>query len=450
MQTKAPHGSGAGQSSSGRGEEQREELTRTEARGTVQKTPRMVWVDVGRGAAILMIVASHLIRTGPVTDYLGSAAVALFFYLSGYVCDPQQCVRAESRAAYWRKRVRRIYLPYVGVGVFSILIYAAGGRFAARRLGVTAKETGILQNLGYLLYANSKGGRMKWNETLWFLPCFMVVLLLAALIEEILGVYRVYDGGTQRQTRERIFLTVDSVLLGYLFSQVLRLELPWHAETAFTMVLFYEAGILWRAVERPAWMRRRGALAAVFLVLFAASVLLTRENDVRAGGRLRSGISIRGDIYPHFLLSMLILALCVTAFCLMAGWMTGWEKPEAQNQPEAPSESGVLSEPGTWSKPETRSRLGALGASGMLSRSLAFLGRRSLDIMLWNKFPVLAVQLGLGMISPHAARWIVENNTIPGLLLSLLLAVLCALLCVVWSAILKAMWRRTAAGCGRG
>lgn len=421
MQTKAPHGSGAGQSSSGRGEEQREELTRTEARGTVQKTPRMVWVDVGRGAAILMIVASHLIRTGPVTDYLGSAAVALFFYLSGYVCDPQQCVRAGSRAAYWRKRVRRIYLPYVGVGVFSILIYAAGGRFAARRLGVTAKETGILQNLGYLLYANSKGGRMKWNETLWFLPCFMVVLLLAALIEEILGVYRVYDGGTQRQTRERIFLTVDSVLLGYLFSQVLRLELPWHAETAFTMVLFYEAGILWRAVERPAWMRRRGALAAVFLVLFAASVLLTRGNDVRVGGRLKSGISIRGDIYPHFLLSMLILALCVTAFCLMAGWMTGWEEKR-----------GALSEPGA------------------LSCALAFLGQRSLDIMLWNKFPVLAVQLGLGMISPHAAQWVVENNSIPGLLLSLFLAVVCALLCVVWSAVLKAMWRRTAAGCGRG
>ena len=421
MRQKAARMSGAGQNQSGRGEEQCENLTQTAARGQGQKTPRMVWVDVGRGAAILMIVASHLIRTGPVTDYLGSAAVALFFYLSGYVCDPQQCVRTGSRAAYWRKRFRRIYLPYVGVGIFSILIYAAGGRFAARRLGVTAKETGILQNLGYLLYANSKGGRMKWNETLWFLPCFMVVLLLAALIEEILGVYRVYDGGTQRQTRERIFLTVDSVLLGYLFSQVLRLELPWHAETAFTMVLFYEAGILWRAAERPAWMRRRGALAAVFLVLFAASVLLTRGNDVRAGGRLRSGISIRGDIYPHFLLSMLILALCVTAFCLMAGWMTGWEEKR-----------GALSEP------------------GVLSCALAFLGQRSLDIMLWNKFPVLAVQLGLGMISPHAAQWVVENNSIPGLLLSLFLAVVCALLCVVWSAVLKAMWRRTAAGCGRG
>lgn len=421
MRQKAARMSGAGQNQSGRGEEQCENLTQTAARGQGQKTPRMVWVDVGRGAAILMIVASHLIRTGPVTDYLGSAAVALFFYLSGYVCDPQQCVRAGSRAAYWKKRFRRIYLPYVGVGIFSILIYAAGGRFAARRLGVTAKETGILQNLGYLLYANSKGGRMKWNETLWFLPCFMIVLLLAALIEEILGVYRVYDGGTQRQTRERIFLTVDSVLLGYLFSQVLRLELPWHAETAFTMVLFYEAGILWRAAERPAWMRRRGALAAVFLALFAVSVLLTRENDVRAGGRLRSGISIRGDIYPHFLLSMLILALCVTAFCLMAGWMTGWEEKR-----------GALSEPGA------------------LSCALAFLGQRSLDIMLWNKFPVLAVQLGLGMISPHAAQWVVENNSIPGLLLSLFLAVVCALLCVVWSAVLKAMWRRTAAGCGRG
>ncbi len=382
--------------------------------GVRQKAPRMIWVDVGRGIAILMIVASHLIRTGPVTDYLGSAAVALFFYLSGYVCDPQQCVRPGSRAAYWRKRFRRIYLPYVGVGVFSILLYAAGGRFAASRLGVAVRDTGIVQNLGYLLYANSKGGRMKWNETLWFLPCFMIVLLLAALIEEILGVYRVYDGGTQRQTRERIFLTVDSVLLGYLFSQVLRLELPWHAETAFTMVLFYEAGILWRAAERPAWMRRRGALAAVFLVLFAASVLLTRENDVRADGRLKSGISIRGDIYPHFLLSMLILALCVAAFCLLAGWMTGWEEKR-----------------------------------GVASRAMAFLGQRSLSIMLWNKFPVLAVQLGLGMISPHAARWVVKNNTIPGMLLAILLAVLCTLLCVVWSTGLKAMWRRAGTGCGR-
>ena len=87
MRQKAARMSGAGQNQSGRGEEQCENLTQTAARGQGQKTPRMVWVDVGRGAAILMIVASHLIRTGPVTDYLGAAAVALFFYLSGYVCD---------------------------------------------------------------------------------------------------------------------------------------------------------------------------------------------------------------------------------------------------------------------------------------------------------------------------------------------------------------------------
>lgn len=453
---------------------------------------RIVWVDAARGIAMLMIVASHLLRNGPVADYLGSSGVVLFFFLSGYIaggtggCDRhskassvrrrEEASFGQSRknaAKYWKKKFYHIYLPYLFVGLFSILVYAAGGKFAADSLGASAKDTDILHNLIYLLYANSKGGRMKWNETLWFLPCFLVVLLLASLIEKILAIYEIYDGGTQRQSRERIFLTVDCVLLGYLFSQVLHWELPWQAETAFTMMLFYEGGILWRQTQRgPGASGVYGnsdvrlssplILAVLSAAFLTASIILTIINDPGEDAssgtayqtmlrkRLLSGISTRADVYPHFLLSLLILCLCTVAFCLLARLSVraasvlhghGERRFELQHGRQK-NVSDRCSTQKNISEGCSTQRVGQGNVPDIQDRGfLASTGRQSLDIMLWNKFPVLAVQIALS--AAGAAKLLTGNrSSAAGLLLALLPAILCEMLCLIWAKLL-----RTAASC---
>ena len=158
-------------------------------------------VDRGRGIAILFIVSAHVLRKGALADYLMSTGVALFCVLSGVLLP------GGKKRPFWQKvarRLRRIYVPYLLVGLVSILVYAVLGQAAAAILKTKSgeMETGVLTNIGYLLFANSKNHHsMKWNETLWFLPCFLLALLFSAGIE--LAVPKCRTSATQGITKQK-------------------------------------------------------------------------------------------------------------------------------------------------------------------------------------------------------------------------------------------------------
>ena len=417
--------------------------------------PRIAAIDTGRGLAILMIVTAHVLRKGAAADYLMSTGVVLFCVLSGYVMH-----RKGTFLQSVQKRLKRIYLPYLAVGLVSILVYSVLGRYAGSLLQTNAKETetGILQNLWYLLYANSKNHHsMKWNETLWFFPCFLAALLLSALIEALVQAAagknaeakkqetrdregestqragkqeRAGDGILQERKQNilRLVLSLLVLLAGWILVSLYDARLPWQGETACHMLPFLELGIALGERDRRRREKKResescGCTAAALTGNDRSGGGENPDRKERTGSLLQTvlllaagillsipfgGSSIRTDEYPAGFLSYLTIALNVLAFWEIAKILPAWE-------------------------------------------TLEKLGRRSLGVMLWNKFPVVAVQAA----AKHAgiAKWFLEKSTPAAVLIAFLLAIVCVGLCLVWTGIPawgKAVCRGTAGTAGDG
>lgn len=74
-----------------------------------------------KGAAILLVLLGHagIVRMG------GAGGVALFLILSGYGLNSS----CESRGlkGYWRKRIRKVWLPYFFVGLLDVFVLKVRG-----------------------------------------------------------------------------------------------------------------------------------------------------------------------------------------------------------------------------------------------------------------------------------------------------------------------------------
>lgn len=397
-------------------------------------------IDCARAMAIVMIVMAHVLRRGHVADYLSSTGVAMFFFLSGLV----YCWK-DDRRAWWAGRFRRLYVPYLGVAVFSIVVYRVLGAFAASRIGISGTETRILPNLAAMLYANSKDHSMKWNETLWFIPCFLVVLALVSLAER--GIRKAggwQEGRIGREIGLRFLVCLIFLILHSVITRHLHWHLPWQAETALGMVPVFEAGIVVRrllearekdpgtagreesngtgsAADEAALRQaggepggqhgcekssRRGFVAAASVLLVLAGIALTAWNGQ---------ISIRTDKYPHDLLSYVVLGICVAGYVVLA---------RAIYPGKANGASSIT--------PVQRTAC---------TKVVLYVGRQSLEVMLWNKFPVVAVQTIVPMFLPGFADLFLEQDTVVGVLLAFPLALVCVALCLVWSWILHSLHR---------
>lgn len=69
-----------------------------------------------RGIAILLVMLNHIIgKTGGAGTLYGAMGVALFFFLSGY--GLQKSFDTKGRSGYWRKKMKRVWFPYVFLSV---------------------------------------------------------------------------------------------------------------------------------------------------------------------------------------------------------------------------------------------------------------------------------------------------------------------------------------------
>ena len=342
-------------------------------------------IDLARGLSISMIVLAHVLRSGKVADYLSSTGVAAFFFLGGIVFT-----RREHWGRWLLLRVRKLYLPYLAVALISIVFYtlisrqAKSGIESAAGVAVAGDPNGILNNLAGMLYANSKNGSMKWNETLWFIPCYLLTTLLAVLVEEMVA--RTKEG-------TRIAVMIACFPLMYVITNISHLHLPFQAETALHMLPFFEAGILFRSTYLKDKKRAKAGTGFRFALFFVLSVL---------AAYLDGPISIRTDKYPHFPLSFLSLALGVLQVLLLSVLL------------------------------ETKDRK-------RWERALCTLGQESMGVMLWNKFPVVFFQLVLPKVLPVFKDVFSGDNTLSDLVLAAPVALVCVLLCLVLTFLLHCL-----------
>ena len=82
---------------------------------------------------------------------------------------------------------------------------------------------------------------MKWNNSLWFLPCLFVVMVLVYIIEEIVSIVR---QNRFHRLVLRLILCLFCLAVGLYLTIKRGLALPWHIETALCNVIFTEIGLM--------------------------------------------------------------------------------------------------------------------------------------------------------------------------------------------------------------
>lgn len=336
---------------------------------------RIAWIDITKAAAAWMVVTSHLLRRGAITDYLAAVSVVVFYLLAGMTMHAHVDTRA-----FLARLLRRIVLPYLAAGLVSIAVYRILGGYAAARLGTAVAKTTLSEDLWHLFYASSVQGRMKWNESLWFLPSYCVMILLAE------GIERISEG--HAQLRVALYLIGGAVGCALIGSG--HVGLPWHLETALLVLPLCGLGQYLR------YTLLGGRMQPWFALLFGAA-LFCYSMELYPGVRAAAGgdLSLRAPQLPDAGATYLFLLVSGLAVIYLV-WFCAWFVP----------------------LPEVLMRVGA----------------HSLDIVLWNKFPVLAMQVLVPAIIPGFGTLYIEQTSGQALLVAAVLALPCMALCLVWAA----------------
>lgn len=308
---------------------------------------RLEWIDIARGFFILAIVIGHVFNDGAIRAWVFSFHVPAFFVVSGF------CYRDSKDFRGWFSgKVRSIVVPYVSFSVLSIMIFALT-ELVMPKIG-TLLNCDIVNNVKVMLYGNSKPDIMRYNLPLWFLPCFFCVTMLTYGVEKV--VQKLGAG-------IRYFTMAICAVMGGIISQSETLALPWHLETAISMLVWSEAGIVLRACSsgkhllkcKKAWM-----IIVAFLLIAAGIVAAFFNNRV---------VGVRNDRYG--ILPLYYMAV----ICGTLGFM-------------------VLS------KQINKNKL------------LEYIGQNSMVILVLHKFPILVFQ----ELLPTTARLLDSPNTLTGIL----------------------------------
>lgn len=117
-----------------------------------------------KGVAIILIILSHLNRcTGG-----GSIGVNLFLIVSGY--GLYKSYLKNNNKDYWKKKLHKVYIPFVIAGIFKVLYYVTHGNI--NPISIIFTLTGLDFNLIY-------------DETMWYISYIFLEYLIFYLVKRI-------------------------------------------------------------------------------------------------------------------------------------------------------------------------------------------------------------------------------------------------------------------------
>lgn len=199
------------------------------------KENRIEEIDLLRGIAIILIVFGHVIKDGVVYKFLYSFHVPLFFIVSGMVFRTKN---QENFKEFLKRNFKQLIVPYLIWSYIALIPFAIFGNRIGNVLNLQITSDNIISYLFGILYGNPKTGFLKAALPLWFLPCLFSIRIMMYGIYKIKNYIKIND-----------YILLIIFFIGLLCSYYLsfnKIILPFSIETAFSMLFFFEIGILLR------------------------------------------------------------------------------------------------------------------------------------------------------------------------------------------------------------
>lgn len=181
---------------------------------------RIDWADMAKGYGILAIMVSHVFTGHPVSQWLFTFHVPLFFFLSGFLFREGKPLKS-----FLKGKLRRMLIPYFALALPIIPAEAAmsvpRARFWSR----------VLELAGQVVIQ-----RRLWP--IWFLACLFLL--------ELMGYVLI------RFAKKEWLLALLAVIMGAIgvgYAQLGGPALPWNLDACFSVMPFFMAGYLLKKRE---------------------------------------------------------------------------------------------------------------------------------------------------------------------------------------------------------
>ncbi|MFP5214181.1 MAG: acyltransferase family protein [Acidobacteriota bacterium] len=195
-------------------------------------------MDTLKGFGIFLVFLGHLrLSDERITTYIYSFHMPLFFFISGIFFNPASV--SEGFYPFFRKKIKTRLIPYLAFGLITYPPWAVDTIiYSLRNPSWTTLHdwNNLLVPFIGMLYGNDSHGWLWHNGLLWFLACLFVTELLFFWVIRTAG---------QRSSTIAGILVIFAVL-GYLDPLLPHIRLPFSADVAFTAIVFYGAGYLFR------------------------------------------------------------------------------------------------------------------------------------------------------------------------------------------------------------
>lgn len=213
---------------------------------------RLVWLDMAKGAAIVLMVLGHCLDSStPARAFVYSFHMPLFFILAGFT------MHAKPRKQVLATSFRRLLVPYFAVSAVLLLFAFVPPSSISSALDTQRPASDVIAEI--LFASGQEGSFLGFSYqaigALWFLPCLFVgrlvlneILLLGERMRSTLTQRPVLSIGASAKTSLPVICAnaceagcaATALLLGFAIGNVMRL--PFDVDTALVAVGFMYIG----------------------------------------------------------------------------------------------------------------------------------------------------------------------------------------------------------------
>lgn len=185
-----------------------------------KKRERISWIDSAKGLGIILVVLGHNIPPEPAVSLIYAFHMPLFFFLSGYLENPDKYSTIDKLLF---AKLKRLIMPYF---LFNIMTYSYW-LFIDHPV---YNYDNVIKPIIGIFYGVGSNRWLLHNSALWFLPCLFMIEFFFYLIHKYCP------------KKSIKFILLLFTLFGYTLTKIIHFRLPWSTDVALIGLLFFEIG----------------------------------------------------------------------------------------------------------------------------------------------------------------------------------------------------------------
>lgn len=332
---------------------------------------RINFIDIARGFAIIFIVCGHTITYSSHCDLIYKILCG-FHVVLFFILSGYTFKINENKTffKFVKKKFKRIMIPYFIWATLFLIPFFIFGQEVSSNLGAKANFE-LGNQLFNVLYGNGNNQALKQNTALWFLPALFSMEIIYYWIIKLIR---------KKSNLVKTLILIPLLIIGFLTYLYLKFILPWGLNTALVLGAFFYIGYLFK--EFKIYTQEKLFKIYYIVPLLLIGIVAALLNDKISAVNYRYG----------YLSLLLISGICLSTVVIYISFLIN------------------------------------------KNRILEYIGKNTMDILIFHKLFILVCQTKLGPISE-----LMKNSNI---LIEMIMGILVITLSIIFSLIIAIALRK--------